>query len=244
MGKECVLSGYYGIFRPPMTVLDPGCGASVYTVTNEYRNILVIIPLTTSFYVDVVKIVRRFSADEIFIIAPDIGPRFISDYLACWYYIKKFLHLRCKIYSRYLPEGHMSEEFLSDIERNADASYTFVIEREPVKVDTINVQFSTMMVNTRAPYATDIILNDTNGRKLFLSEMNEQKAEYLSKIKDQYDEIHMPFISGTYPTMNYYEVARSYAGLIPKLRCNNFGTREELSYALSKGINAGKLVRL
>ena len=242
MAREGVISGYYGIFRPPYSILNPTVGGTVYCITSQYRNVLVLIPLVPNFFVDVVKIIKRFPSRDIRFIVPDIGPRFISDYISSWYYIKKKLGFSCRLFSKYLPEGNLSEEFLSDIDRNIGQSISFVIARDYVDVATINAQVTKMMVNTSAPWACDVIIKDTNGRKLFVSEMNMQKAEYLNGIKDAYDEIHMPFIEGTYPSMTYNEVMRNFPGLVNQIVVNQFASKDELDNALNRRVQIGRLV--
>ena len=241
--SEYVLSGYHGIFRPPYSLLNPSSGGSVYVVTSQYRNTLVLIPLVPNFFTDVVKIVDKMQSRKVFFIVPDIGPRFISDYLASWYYIKKTLLFECKLFSRYMPEDKVSEEFLADIIRNVDESASLVICRSQSDVSVLHFQLTKLMVNTAAPYACDVILNDTGKRRILLSEANEEKIDYYNS-HPLYDEIHTAYIEGTYPTMTYQEIMRKYPLMVKYLVVNRFGSREEVEYALSKGIHIGKLVNL
>ena len=244
MPNEGVKSGYYGIYRPPTSILDPSTGGSIYLVTSQYSNILVLIPLVPNFFVDVIKIAKRFPTCRDFnFLVPDIGPRFISDYLATWYYLKKTLGYRCKFFSRFYPEEKVSEEFLADVDRNISQSRSLVIARDQMNVTVINMQSTGLYVNTAAPYASDVIINDTIKRRLFVSEMNEEKLLYLNKYH-LYDEIHVPFIEGTYPTMSYNEIMRKCPGLVNAIVVDRFGTREEIESAAGRGVKIGKLVRI
>ena len=241
---EGVITGYYGLFKPPFSILDPIVGGTLYVVTTRLRNILIIIPLVPNFFVDVVKIMKRIPSRNIVFIVPDIGPRFISDYINSWYYIKKILGYECKLFSMYLPEGTMSEEFLHDIDRSYSASKAFEIMRTRQEVVTINVQFLKAFSNNAAPWASDIILHDTGSRKFFISEMNEQKLNHMWKIRDTYDELHMAYIDGNYPSMTYNEVLKKYPLLVQKIIVNQFNSKDEYDTAQSFRVHIGKLVNL
>lgn len=244
MPNEGVTSGYYGIYRPPYSIKDPSVGGSIYVITSQYKNIMVLIPLVPNFFVDVIKIANRFPTCRDFsFLVPDVGPRFISDYLASWYYLKKTLGYRCKFYSKYLPKEHVSEEFLADFERNRSESWSLVIARDYINVSVINIQISQTFVSTTAPYACDVAVNDTIQRHLFVSEMNERKLLYLNEHR-LYDAIHTPFIEGTYPTMTYNEIMRMCPGLVHEIIVDRFGSREELDSALARGVHTGRLVRI
>ncbi len=243
MTSEFVLTGYYGIFRPPYSLMNPTSGGSVYVVTSQYRNCLVLIPLVPNFFTDIVKIIDRFPSRRVFFIVPDIGPRFISDYLASWYYIKKTLHYECKLFSRYMPEEKVSEEFLADIIRNVDEVASVVVYRDQSDVSVLHFQLTKLMVNTAAPYACDVILNDTGKKRILLSEANEDKMAYYNS-HPLFDEIHTPYIEGTYPTMTYLEVLKKYPRLVKYIVANRFGSVEEVEYAISRGVHVGKLVNL
>lgn len=243
MTNEFVLSGYYGIFRPPYSLINPSSGGSVYVVTSQYRNTLVLIPLVPNFFTDVVKILNRIPSRKIFFVVPDIGPRFISDYLASWYYIKKVLQFECTLFSRYMPEEKVSEEFLADIIRNVDEAASVVVYRDQSDVSVLHFQLTRLLVDTAAPYACDVILNDTDKRKILLCEANENKIQYYNS-HPLYDEIHTPFVEGTYPTMSYQDIMRKFPRMVKYLVVNQFGSYEEVQYALSKGIHIGKLVNL
>jgi hypothetical protein len=176
-------------------------------------------------------------------VVPDIGPRFISDYLASWYYIKKVLQFECTLFSRYMPEEKVSEEFLADIIRNVDESTSVIVYRDQSDVSVLHFQLTRLLVDTAAPYACDVILNDTDKRKILLCEANENKIQYYNS-HPLYDEIHTPFVEGTYPTMSYQDIMRKFPRMVKYLVVNQFGSYEEVQYALSKGIHIGKLVNL
>ena len=243
MTSEGVLSGYYGIFRPPYSLLNPSSGSSIYVVTSQYRNTLVLIPLVPNFFGDVVKIMNKFPSRNVVFIVPDIGPRFISDYLASWYYIKKVLLFSCELFSRYMPEEKVSEEFLADIHRNIDETMSVIVCRDQSDVSVLHFRLTRLLVDTQAPYACDVILHDTGKRRILLSEANDEKMTYYNEHR-LYDEIHIPYIEGTYPTMSYQQVMRKYPGLVQELVVNQFGSLEEVEYAASRRIHIGKLVKL
>ena len=241
---EDVLSGYYGLFQPPYSILNPQSGGCLYTIATEYRDVLVIIPLIPHFFLDVVKIMKRLPVREILFVVPDFGIRYVSDYVNSWYFIKKKMNIPCHFFAKYLPEGTVSQEFLADIIRNNSDAYSFAMYRNRANVSTINIQLTKFLVNTAAPWACDVIVSDTTGRKYFSTEMNEEKLKRLNQTKEAYHEIHMPFILGQYQTMSYDEAIRNFPGLINQLRVNQFSTYEELQSALTRGIHCGKVVSL
>ena len=246
MNTEHIVEGYYGIFNPPLSILEPVTGGTIYYVTNEYRNILIVIPMIPNFFVDIVKIMKRIPARDIILIAPDIGPRFISDYIESWYFITRKCGKSCRIFSRYMPEekNTLSQEFIYDIKRNLNEAFSFIVARTAEDTTTIQINLSTYMVDTRSPGACDVLLSSCTGRKLLLCEMNEDKASALKDELDLYDEIHMPFIEGTYPTMTYQQLMLKYPSMIQKIRVNHFSSRDELQAALSRGVKVGRLVSL
>ncbi len=54
MTSEFVLTGYYGIFRPPYSLMNPTSGGSVYVVTSQYSSVLVRMPGLPDFFTDCV----------------------------------------------------------------------------------------------------------------------------------------------------------------------------------------------
>ena len=89
-------------------------------------------------------------------------------------------------------------------------------------------------------YVTDVLISDTYTKKLFVAEMNLNKAMYLLKTADFYDEIHMPYIEGMYGGISYNDTIRVCPNLASCTICNNFGSLTELQYAQSLNISIGK----
>lgn len=243
--SEGVISGYHGYFRPPYSFKSSvsGNGGSIYIITTRYDNVLVLIPMVPNFFIDVVTIMRNNPARLVYFVAPDMGARFISDYVSSWYHIKKQLHRECKFFSYYLPEEKsLSQDFMDDISRNLCEAQSIILAKTRMEVTVLNFQFQRMLMDVSAPMASDLIINDTIGSKFFAVEMNERKANWLNANSGMFDEIHVPYIEGSYPTMTYNELMRSYPGLVKYVRVNQFSNKEELAEAQARRVRLGGLI--
>jgi hypothetical protein len=237
--KKCVHSGYYNIYRPPYSLSNSAHRSSIYCLSDIYNTVLVLIPLVPSFYKDVIDIVKNHIARKIYIVAPDIGVAFSSDYYLSWDTISNTYRKSCKIFSKYMIENYCRDDFKADIIRCENDNISISVPRSEKDVGTIDITFTKEYVNSAAPFSCDIILNDTHKKRLFVGEMNETKADFLNKNKNLYDEIHMPFIIGNYDGMSYYDLIKKYPALVNKVYCNQFASSEELAFAKSKGIKIG-----
>lgn len=243
--SDRVFCGYHGYYRPPYSFKSStsGNGGSIYCITTQYDNVLVLIPLVPNFFIDVVTIIRNNPARLVYFIAPDMGPRFISDYLSSWYLIKKQMGRECKFFSYYLPEERsISQDFLDDICRSKFESHNIVLTRSVMDVGVMNFQYQRLTMDIAAPSASDLVVNTPNGSKFFAVEMNERKAQWLNEHAGMFDEIHVPYIEGSYPTMTYNELMRQFPGLVRYVLVNQFSNREELAEARARGVRIGGLI--
>lgn len=232
-------SGYYNIFRPPYSVNNATQRSSIYCVSDKYNSVLVIIPLVPAFYSDVINIVKNHIARKIYLIASDIGIGFVSDYYMSWDTITNTFRKSCKIFSKFMVENYTRNDFVSDIIRVENDNLTLDVPRSEKDISTISISLTKDYVHSSAPYSCDVILDDSYKKRLFVGEMNLQKADYINKNLDVYDEIHMPYITGNYSGMTYNELIKEYPALIKKIYCNQFASNEEFAFAKSKGILIG-----
>jgi hypothetical protein len=237
-----VHSGYYGIFRPPHSLESTYHRSTIYCVSDRFNISLVIIPLVPAFYKDVIDIVRKHKARHIYLIAGDIGVAFASDYYLAWDTITNVLRRKCQIFSKYMIENYSRADFKSDIIRTENDNISIEVPRSNNDVGTIDITLTKAFVHGAAPFSCDIILNDTLKKRLFIGEMNKHKACYLNEHRDEYDEIHMPFITGNYAGMTYNALLKSYPALVSKIICNQFASDEEYEYAKSRGVHIGGAV--
>lgn len=237
--QKDIHSGYYNIFRPPYSLESKYHLSSIYCISDKFNSVLIMIPLVPAFYKDAINIAKNHVARKIYLIAPDVGVAFASDYYLTWDTITNTLRKTCKIFSKYMIENYSRSDFKSDIIRTENDNISFDVPRSELDAGTIDISFTKKYVHTAAPFSCDIILNDTYSTKLFVGEMNLSKADYLNNNKDLYDEIHMAFITGNYGGMTYNEVLKSYPLLVNKIYCNQFASSEELSFAKSRGILIG-----
>ena len=238
--QEYVHSGYYHIYRPPYSLMHPYHNSSVYCVSSRFNTVLVLIPLVPSFYKDVINIVQNSSARTIYLIAPDIGLPFVSDYYLCWDTITNKYRRVCKIFSKYMVENFTYGPFKADIIRNENDHLSIDTDRSAIDLGTISISFTKAYVSSAAPFSCDVILQDTYKKRLFVGEMNEHKAEFLNKNRNIYDEIHMPYITGNYGGWTYKKLIQKYPALITKVVCNQFASNEEYLYAKEHGIRIGE----
>lgn len=237
--QDYVHSGYYSIFRPPYSLNHIYHHSSIYCVSSRFNAVMIIIPLVQSFTKDVIDIAERTPARTIYLVAPDIGVGFISDYHNSWKYIKYNLRKECKIFTKFMPENYINSDFKADIIRTENDNLSIDIPRSNLDVGTIDITFSKQFVCSSAPFACDIILNDTYKTRYFVSEINEHKAKYLYENKDSFDEIHIAYITSNYGGWTYQELMKKYPILVSKIYCNLFGSYEEYTYAKSKNIRVG-----
>lgn len=237
--QDYVHSGYYHIYKPPFS-LTPGYNYStIYCISSRLNNVFILMPLVPSFYKDAIEIAKNTPSRVIYIVAPDIGVGFASDYYNTWDYIKHKLRKECKIFSKYFIENRVTGEFESDIIRNQNDSLSIEIPRSQIDVGTINIEFMTNFIKAASPFSCDVLIEDTYNTKYFIQEMNIFKADFLMNNYDLFDEIHMPYISGYYGGLSYNEVLKKFPRLVPKLYCNQFGSREEYEYAKSRNVKIG-----
>lgn len=236
---DCVHSGYYNIYRPPYSLYDKNHRSTIYCISDRFNSVLIIIPLVPSFYGDVVEIVKKHPARNIYLIASDIGVAFASDYYLAWEMITKVIRKSCKIFSKFMIENHVRSDFKSAIIRNTTDNISIDIPRSELDFGTIDITLSKQYVSSASPFSCDIIVNDTYKKRLFVGEMNDYKASYLNKNRNEYDEIHMPFITGNYGGMTYNEMLKKYPALVSKTFCNQFASYEEFVYAESIGVKVG-----
>lgn len=237
--QDYVHSGYYDIYRPPYSLGNTKHHSTIYCVSDRYNSFLVIIPLVPSFYRDVIDIAKNHPARNIYLIASDIGIAFASDYYLTWDTITNSIRKSCKIFSKFMIENYVRADFKSCILRNERDNISFDVLRSELDAGTIDVTLTKAYVSAASPFSCDVILNNTYKKILFVGEMNEHKANFLNENRDEYDEIHMPFITGNYNGMTYNELLKKYPALVTKLYCNQFSSYEEFTYAKTIGVKVG-----
>ena len=239
--ESFIHSGYTGIFNPKNGHIPKGYTSNIYCIGNQFNDILFIMPLTYDFYKDVASIVDNYHSHKIFLIANDPGIVNISAYYLAWYYIKKTMRLECKIICWSLPKEYLQlipVEFYEDF--ILGEGFSIDVARADLETGTINISFTKNYMQAGSIYVTDVLISDTYTKKLFVSEMNLNKAMYLLKTPDFYDEIHMPYIEGMYGGISYNDTIRVCPNLATCTICNNFGSLTELQYAQSLNISIGK----
>lgn len=237
--QDYVHSGYYNIYRPPYSLTGGYHRSTIYCVSDRFNTALVLIPLVPSFYKDVIDIVSNHPARHIYLIAPDVGIAFISDYYLAWDTITRVIHKTCKIFSKYIIENFARADFKSDIIRAENDNISIDIPRSDSDVGTIDITFSKKFVRAYAPFSCDVILNDTYKKRIFIGEMNHKKAEWLNENRDMIDEIHMAYITGNYDGMTHNQLMKQCPALVNKVYCNQFASSDEFLYAKSRGIQVG-----
>lgn len=237
--QQYVHSGYYSIYRPPFSSTSPNTKSTIFCVSDRFNTALVIIPLVPSFYNDVIEIVKKHPARNIYLVATDIGIVFASDFYLSWEMITKKLRKDCTIFSKYMVENYTRADFKSAILRTKNDNLSINIPRSDLDEGVIDITLTKNYVSTAAPFSCDLILNDTMKKYLFVGEMNIHKAEYLNSNLDEYDEIHMPYITGNYHGMTYNETLKKFPKLVNKLLCNQFASYEEYQCAKSLGVKVG-----
>ena len=242
-----IRSGYLGLFKSPHTILHPESHSTVFCMSTHLSDYLILMPLVPNFFAEILKSFLNHTANKIYLIAPDISIPFVSDYYNTWYYFKKTLGIDCKIISMFPIENYASSEFKNDVIVTGDEMYSIVIPLQEYEENTsINIQFSRWCVKADNPFTTNVIIHDTNKKILFVSEMNESLADYLSKpyVINKYDEIHMPYIIGNYQQMSYSKLVQKFHPIASKIRITQFGSIEEMDMAKNKGIAPGRLWKL
>ena len=237
--QEYVHSGYYNIYRPPYSLYEKTHRSSIYCISDRLNSVLIIIPLVPSFYRDVIEIVKRHPARNIYLVAADIGITFASDFYLSWYTITNDIRKSCKIFSKFMIENYTRSDFKSAIIRNSNDNISIDIPRSIIDEGTIDITLTKAYVSSASPFSCDVILNDTYKKRLFVGEMNLSKAKYLNEHRDEFDEIHMPYITGNYAGMTYNETLKMFPALITKIFCNQFASYEEFTYAKSVGVKVG-----
>lgn len=238
--QDYVHSGYYGIFRPPYALTHTHSRSSIYCVSDRLNSIIILIPLVPSFYIDAINIIKKSASRNVYLIASDIGISFVSDYYQTWYTTTKTLRKKCQIFSKYLPENFTRADFKSDIIRCENDSISFDVPRSDVDVGTISITLMKQFVNAASPYSCDVILNDTYKKKLFCGEMNTHKAKYINEHRTDFDEIHMPYLTGNYGDMSYDELVRKFPAVAAKTKCHSFTSLEEYEYARERIVSIGE----
>ena len=238
--QDYVHSGYYGIFRPPYSLVNKSRRSSIYCVSDRLNTILILIPLVSSFYIDAIDIIKKSSSRNVYLIAPDIGIGFVSDYYQTWFTVTKTLRKKCQIFSKYMPENFTRADFKADVIRTKNDSISFDVPRSDIDVGTISITITKQFVNSASPYSCDIILDDTYKKRLFCGEMNTHKATYINQNRSAYDEIHMPYLTGNYGDMSYDELVRKFPFVASKTFCHSFVSLEEYEYARERIVSIGE----
>lgn len=237
-------SGYLGLFRPPYTLDSKrGTQSTIYCISTQNREVLVLIPLVPSFFADLYKFVSRSAATRYYIIAPDISIPFISDYYLSWDYIHRKLGHVCKIFTKFPIENYGSQEFLTDVEVLPEGTVNFSLLRNRNEDATINVKFTTRFVGASNPFACHVDVTDTIKHRLFATDMNDRLAQFLMDNREIYDEVHIPFITGNYDGMTYNELIKKYPFLYQKIFINQFASKTEFDDAAYRKLNIGRLYR-
>lgn len=238
--QNYVHSGYYSVFRPPYSLTNATRRSSIYCVSDRLNTMLIIIPLVPSFYIDAIDIIKRSASRYIYLIASDIGIGFVSDYYQTWFTVTKTLRKKCQIFSKYMPENFTRSDFTSDIIRSENDSISFDVPRSDIDAGTISITLTKQFVNSASPYSCDVILSDTYKKRLFCGEMNVHKATYINNNRGEFDEIHMPYLTGNYGDMSYDELVRKFPFVAGKTFCHSFASLEEYEYARERIVSIGE----
>lgn len=237
--QNSVHSGYYNIYRPPISLTPDYFKSTIYCTSTRLNTAYVIIPLVPGFTKDVIELVKTSPCKTFYLVASDIGILFVSDYYNTWDYIKHTMKRECKIFTKYLPENFCTGEFSADIIRTDNDNLSIYVPRSDLDTGTIDVCLTRHSCNNASPYACDVILNDTFKTRYFISENNAHKAEYLYQIRDTFDELHVPYITGNYGGWTYDEFIKKYPVMVTKTYANQFGSLEEYQYSKSRGVKVG-----
>lgn len=237
-------SGYLGLFRPPYTFdTTRGKQSTIYCISTQYQEVLVLIPLVPSFCADLYRFVSKCPMTTFYIIAPDVSLPFASDYFLAWDYIHRKLGHKCKIFTKFPFENFGPEEFKKDVEILTAGTVNFSVPYNRTDDVSVSVKLSTTYVQASNPFACNVEVFDTIKRRLFVTEMNERLAKIILDRKNYYDEIHMPYITGNYDGMTYNELMKKIPALYSKIFLNQFTSNFEFDDAAMRKLNIGRLYR-
>ncbi len=238
-------SGYTGLYTS--SYIEENTSSMkpcIYAVATEFSSALILIPLVPTFANRVIELVKNSNAMDIYIVAQDIGILAISEYYKAWYEITYGIEKNVHIVSAYPPENLVAPEaFKSCIIRNESNMFSISMPLSDLNDSSVEINFTRFHSQVTSPYACDIILNDNYNSKVFVTEMNIDKADYY-KNNIEIDKVHMAFISGSYGGLSYNALLQRYPAIVSKLVCNQFNTTEELNYAIERGITVGEAFSL
>ena len=235
-----IISGYSNVFRPPYTITHPGKTSTIYCISTQYDEVLVLIPLVPNFFADVYRIVKAKEMKRYYFIAPDVSIPFASDYFLSWDYIHRQLGHECKIFSLIPFENYAPEQFKRDNIVLANGTVNFSVPFNMTDDVSVSCTLSTKYVQASNPYACNVEVYDTNNRMLFVGEMNETLAKAILDKKDYFDEVHMPYITGNYGGMTYLQLMQKFPLLYQKIVLNQFASEDEYNYAKKKNLKTGR----
>ena len=235
-------SGYLGLFRPPYT-LDSNRGkqSTIYCISTQYQEVLVLIPLVPNFFADLYRFVIHAPMTRYYIIAPDVSLPFISDYFLAWDLIHRKLGYKCTIFTKFPIDAFGPDAFKKDVKILPEGAVNFLVPFNETDDVSVSVTLSTAHVNASNPYACNVEVFDTIKRRLFITEMNARLAKVLLDHKDYYDEVHMAYITGNYDGMIYQETMKKYPALSQKIYVNQFASKMEYEDAKYRRLKIGRL---
>lgn len=242
-----LISGYIGLFQPPLITRTGTHRCSVYCIKSEDARSLIIIPLMPNYFEDAYLAARKSCYQNIYVLLPALDMVFVSDTYLLFYEIHNKLQKNFHVFCANKPQLIVTDEFSSYVHRVDEpiilGEWNKTTDLSQVGDFPVSFEFpSDYKPLTRSAY--DIYVTTESKRILFCVYMTPAKLEMLGsdEMHERYDEIHIPFIKNIYGGMKYFEVHRdASARLLPKLRAYGFQTQEEIQLCASMGYKTGEV---
>lgn len=223
-----IISGYLGLFKQP---IDSKYVSTMYGITDNTKDKLILILLSPSSFIDAYKISKHITYTEIYFVVPALDVLFISDIFNLFMKIKNIKPSAKWIFPK-VPQIPTSVEFeLGQIVTNH-----FVYDGYIDYNFNISVEFILSDGESRPFY--DIILNDGN-KTIYFSQYNTQEKIELLYNNLTIDEIHIPYNSTIYGGLNYNQLVALDNKYHNKLKVHSFLSIEE--YLFCKQINLSRM---
>lgn len=232
--------GYLSVFKPPYTLTHTDKRSTIYCISTDLSEVLVLIPLVPNFFADVYQIVTSNAYSTYIFFAPDVSLPFVSDYYLSWDLINRQFHRECKIFSKFPIENYGPEKFKEDVKVAPDENVNITIPFSQDMNVSINVTLTQWCVQASNPFACNVMVEDTRDRILFVQEMNDRIAQWILDRKSKFSEIHMPYIQGNYDGWSYHKTLQEYPALVDLLRVTHFASIEEYDDARARSAKIGR----
>ncbi|MCM1214147.1 MAG: hypothetical protein NC548_06455 [Lachnospiraceae bacterium] len=242
------IGGYIGLFQPPLLDRSRSHRCSIYCITGQDHQSLVIIPLVPNFFEDAYIAARKSCYQSIELILPALDMIFVSDAFLLFHEVHTKLQKKMNIYCSNVPQLVITDEFSSYVHRIIDSPVVFGewntdTDLNPNGHFPLTVEFP-QLYRPIARSASDIYVCTEEKRILFCVYMSQDKLTHIdtSDVRDQFDEIHLPFVKTIYGGLKYFEIKKAASsGLLPKLRAYGFQTEEEATLCKSTGGHLGEV---